>query len=297
MFQHIILLFLLLLPLTIHCFKGLGHALTGAIAFELLTPSEKVYCQTYLDYMSKNYTLIETLGEATRWADDIRLNTHLYDSWHYRTTCYSFDSETICKKSETPNSFTTLSDSMKVLTDKSETMDRKGFYFMFLLHLMGDIHQPLHNTNMFSKKYPQGDIGGNAIIITYMNTSSSLHQFWDNLCEMESREPLRPFSKMPNEQKALEELAEQYLLDYTIEKKDVNFNGDLNTIEKWMNEGYNLAVDYVYDRKVVETGVITEEYQRKCKEILGRQVTLAGARLANVLKYIYEFDNSKNPEE
>lgn len=37
----------------------------------------------------------------------------------------------------------------------------KSFMLVFLIHLVGDIHQPLHNTSRVSKEHPKGDKGGN----------------------------------------------------------------------------------------------------------------------------------------
>lgn len=50
----------------------------------------------------------------------------------------------------------------------------------YLIHLVGDIHQPLHSVAMFSNEFPEGDQGGNKITVKAPNgTSYNFHSFWD----------------------------------------------------------------------------------------------------------------------
>ncbi len=51
----------------------------------------------------------------------------------------------------------------------------------YLVHVVGDIHQPLHSVSLFNATYPSGDRGGNSLKITLLNgTSQNLHSFWDS---------------------------------------------------------------------------------------------------------------------
>jgi len=282
----IALSFLLLLPQA-SSFAGKGHALTGIIAAQLLSPNETVYFQQFINYMSQNYSDIATMGEATRWLDDIRTNTSAYDYWHYQQNCYSEDAKTKCYSAPTPNSLTVLNDSINTMLNKSANMTQKGFYFLILLHLMGDIHQPLHNIQMFNQNYTKGDSGGNDIVIVYHNISSNLHEFWDNLCIMNPVNPSRPFSAYPSVAKAMNLLGAQYIANYTFSSDEINFNGNLTTIINWMTESYGLAVQYAYAPNVLSNGNLTDSYAANCVQVINRQVALAGVRLANVLNYLY----------
>ena len=50
----------------------------------------------------------------------------------------------------------------------------------FLIHLIGDIHQPLHNTSLVNSQFPKGDKGGNLFLIkTRLKSVKDLHTFWD----------------------------------------------------------------------------------------------------------------------
>ena len=55
----------------------------------------------------------------------------------------------------------------------------KAVYLCWLLHLIGDLHQPLHSSALFSaKRFRQGDLGGNAIKVA---DDGNLHSRWDGM--------------------------------------------------------------------------------------------------------------------
>lgn len=60
----------------------------------------------------------------------------------------------------------------------------------YLLHLVGDSHQPLHSVNMFNSKHKTGDLGGNLVhIITTPSTNSTqinLHAYLDSMAGLQS---------------------------------------------------------------------------------------------------------------
>lgn len=51
--------------------------------------------------------------------------------------------------------------------------------FRFLVHLVGDIHQPLHTVSLWDNQFPKGDQGGNLFAISFQNISN-LHALWDS---------------------------------------------------------------------------------------------------------------------
>jgi len=54
-----------------------------------------------------------------------------------------------------------------------------------MIHIIGDIHQPLHTSALFSKEFPKGDLGGNLFEIIYLKKKSykELHEFWDAIVD------------------------------------------------------------------------------------------------------------------
>src|SRR5262249_20099861 len=51
----------------------------------------------------------------------------------------------------------------------------------WICHLVGDIHQPLHNVARFSAAFPEGDRGGNAVVFPNPRGPDNLHSYWDEL--------------------------------------------------------------------------------------------------------------------
>lgn len=55
-----------------------------------------------------------------------------------------------------------------------------AFMARYLIHLIGDLHQPLHCTTYVSGQFPMGDEGGNLIHIMFEGKPDVLHYFWDD---------------------------------------------------------------------------------------------------------------------
>jgi hypothetical protein len=65
-------------------------------------------------------------------------------------------------------------------TKKGPKTATKAIMMRYLLHVVGDMHQPLHNSNFFNETFPKGDLGGNMMKIALQNgTLVNLHAFWD----------------------------------------------------------------------------------------------------------------------
>lgn len=88
----------------------------------------------------------------------------------------------------------------------------------FVLHLIGDLHQPLHTTARVNKKYPKGDTGGNAFKLPNRYGAKNLHSVWDKVFyEWKSKSPKLPFSDADWD--TLGEKSREYMKQYKITKK------------------------------------------------------------------------------
>ena len=103
--------------------------------------------------------------------------------------------------------------------------------YCWLMHLVGDIHQPLHCTALFSvSHFPKGDRGGNEI---KLKRGKNLHSLWDNLLGREYY--------MRNVQKAVAELSDQgrYGKVWSTAAKEPD-------PRKWAAESHELCESFVY---------------------------------------------------
>lgn len=74
-----------------------------------------------------------------------------------------------------------VQNAVKVLSiNVNKTSAEKALFARYLVHIIGDIHQPLHSVSLFNTTYPSGDRGGNSLKIVLLNgTTQNLHSFWD----------------------------------------------------------------------------------------------------------------------
>ena len=74
-----------------------------------------------------------------------------------------------------------MSVAYKTLTSNMDKNSaERALFARYVVHLLGDIHQPLHSVALFNLTYPTGDIGGNAEKVLLVNGSTSnFHAFWD----------------------------------------------------------------------------------------------------------------------
>lgn len=76
-----------------------------------------------------------------------------------------------------------MDEAVKVLkTNMKQNSAERAVFARYLLHVAGDIHQPLHSVGLFNETFPNGDLGGNRIKITLLNSTSNFnfHSFWDS---------------------------------------------------------------------------------------------------------------------
>lgn len=70
----------------------------------------------------------------------------------------------------------------------------RSYALRLLIHYIGDMHQPFHNEDMYSKDYPDGDKGANLIPLKYHYTVDELHALWDKLMYTQRTSIARPIN-------------------------------------------------------------------------------------------------------
>ena len=81
-----------------------------------------------------------------------------------------------------------------MLSRSNTETEAKSMALRLIIHFMGDIHQPLHDSNMFSKEFPKGDKGGNTILMKNHYTVKNLHSLWDTVLYKYHKTIYRPFT-------------------------------------------------------------------------------------------------------
>ena len=169
-----ILLFLLLLGAGTSLFANdwgkTGHRIVGEIAERQLTDNVKEIIYDILDG--------ESLSSVSTWADEMRSNPDWrpYDKWHYVNL--PSDIEYMEMKHTQENIVIIINRAIAILKSPSADKEMKKFYLKYLVHLIGDLHQPMH-TGQYE------DYGGSKIPLKFKGrkgteTNTNLHVLWDS---------------------------------------------------------------------------------------------------------------------
>ncbi len=191
--------------------------------------------------------------------DDLLM--HKY--WHFIDTPFSTDG-TALPAIPTPNAQERIALFRSVLSSGSPDA-LKSYDLVWLLHLVGDIHQPLHATARVSSADPEGDAGGNLVKLDC--SKCELHFFWDDL--LGTQNDLLTITKPPRKlPKANASLAAK------------------SSEKDWIAESFQEAKRIVY-APLIAAGdgpfTLTTRYKKTAESLAKKRVALAGARLANLL--------------
>jgi hypothetical protein len=145
-----------------------GHRVTGAIAEPLLSRKAKAAVTAILGN--------ETLAEASTWADEMKSSPEVFwqvtaNPWHWVTVPTG---KTYAEVGAPPegDAYTALKKFSATLKDPKSTLEEKQLALRFIVHLVGDLHQPLHVGS-------GNDRGGNDRKVTFQREETNLHSVWD----------------------------------------------------------------------------------------------------------------------
>lgn len=231
-----------------------GHRTIGKIAEDYLTSKSKRKIEDLLN--GQSLALVSTFG------DDIKSDKRYNDfyTWHYVNMPFGVKYED-SEKNEKGDLVFGIEKCKQVLLDKNTSKDDKAFYLKLLVHLIGDLHQPMHVGRAEDK-------GGNDIQVRWFNDGTNLHRVWDS------------------------DMINHYNMTYTelaenadkISKEQVKFL-QKGAIMDWANETQQLAIK-VYDS--VEIGEkLGYNYVYANFELVRSQLQVGGIRLAKVLNDLF----------
>ena len=151
-----------------------------------------------------------------------------------------------------------------------------SFNLRLLIHYIGDIHQPLHDTTMFSSDFPNGDRGGNSFTLLPTDGIKELHALWDSVVD-----------KYPNDMDVpLSSDSWTTLGDISSALRGAHPASDFddldNSYKTWSSEGYQIAKDFVY-ANIQQDSWPSSDYITKGQAIADKQLAKGGYRLAAAL--------------
>jgi hypothetical protein len=258
-----------------------GHRTVGAIADRLLTPqAHAVVAQLLEGDLDKfgNPSGRTTLEAVSVWADEIRGTPASRPSWHYDNVpvCGTLPRRRYCPDGQCNTA--QLERLIGVLADPRAAPRERNEALKWVVHLVGDIHQPLHAAD-------NDDRGGNDVQVALAGVRTrgreSLHSAWDGelvRLALNTRDRQRP----PSDIDALAREAQALLR-----------HAGQGTPDSWASESNSLAREVAYRFPGFVCGrvprgivVLDAAYQQQAEAVVRERLLLAGGRLANLLNAI-----------
>jgi hypothetical protein len=249
---------LLLFSLTIPTFAWgpEGHSLVARIAESQLTPAAQAQVVEILGAG-------RTMRSVASWADEVRPSRRETAPWHFVDIPIEksrFDPERDCAKGDCVVS--AIARFRGVLRDPAASPEQRREALEFVIHFIGDMHQPLHSSD-------HDDKGGNTVQVLFHDRRTNLHSLWDSgilgtlgpeddLFTTLSRESARRRKKWAK-----------------------------GTVTQWAEQSHKVSQKFVYRKlpKTVNGAPVTIDaaYEAAAAPVLREQIERAGARLAAVL--------------
>lgn len=235
-----------------------GHDVTAYVAEQHLTPEAKAAVNDLLDGKSMVY-----------WANWLDNASHTPEyaytkTWHYKNINEGVEYEKMGLNSS-GDVVTAIKSRIEILKDPSKSKDEKTLALKMLVHIMGDVHQPMHMGHAT-------DLGGNRVKIKYFNRDKNLHGIWDT---------------------DLVESAHKWSYSEWQQQIDRPATYDMaaavaGNIDDWARASMLLAREqYVYFQPGTKASY---NHIARWTTTIERQFLLGGLRLAHVLNIIFDAD-------
>lgn len=234
-----------------------GHRLVAQMAQEMLTPEAAARVQATL-------APGETIAALASWADEVRKTRKDTSTWHYvniQIADSGLDMKRDCPAEGCIVS--KIEQFRKEWRDPSLPLERRREALLFLVHFVGDMHQPLHCSD-------NHDEGGNKLTVEFAGAPMNLHRVWDSGL----------LGHMPAEIQLLG------TLEHAITPEE-RANWSRGTVESWAEESFEAARQVVYadlpQAAAHGTPRLVDAYQRGAAAVIEFQLEKAAVRLAAIL--------------
>lgn len=238
----------------------LGHRIVAEVADSYLTKKAKRNIASILGN--------ESLAMTSNWPDFIKSDPSFsyLNTWHYinlKEGLTEADIEKYLASDTVTDAYTKINLCVEKLKNRNVMpMADQVFYLRLLIHIVGDIHQPMH-VGRFE------DLGGNKVKILWFSTPTNLHALWD------------------------EKLIEFQQLSYTEYTKAINFTTkderkklQAEPVSKWIIDSYFIAQKIYGDIKQPDQR-LDYKYNFNYLKTLNDQLLKGGVHLGGLLNDIF----------
>jgi hypothetical protein len=287
-----------------------GHKLTAYIAWERMTPRTREKVTQLLQNAPEDSDLSvfyppDSRSEAARqrehfmlaayWADivrdrkfAVRSKKYHQSNWHYFDSFWTVENGQlkILEKAEEDGgkAVPKLFEFEKILRDTAVSDADKSIALAWVMHLTGDIHQPLHCSARVTPEEPKGDQGGNLFLLTPKDTprerQQNLHWFWDSIVK-------NNVTRKNDEPDAiyLANIGKKIMKKHSFEKLQGRLR--LGKYDDWHKEGMQIAASQVFPATLIRFQTPSENYKKTAFKIAEEQIALAGYRMGETFNQIF----------
>lgn len=294
-----------------------GHKISAYIAWEQMSPAAREKAAKILlsapedsdlsvfylqDSRSAAAKQRELFMIASTWADivrdknfKVRNSKYHHGTWHYLDTFWREENGKVVlvpeMESNKENAVERLYVFDKVLRDASASDADKAIALAWILHIGGDIHQPLHDSGRITKYDPKGDQGGNLFMLSPKDAKGdarlNLHWYWDSII---GRNVARVDDACDSDY--LPPLAQGMMKKHPLAKMQNRL--EIGQFDKWQQEGFQIASTKLYPASLKFGEMPSDDYKKMAFEIAQEQIALAGYRLGAMLNQIFGNTDAKN---
>jgi S1/P1 Nuclease len=248
------------LPLSSLAWGMLGHRIVGEIADSYLTKKTKKQIAEILGN--------ESVAMSSNWADFIKSDPayNYLSNWHFinfKSGLSQQQFNDFLATDTAADAYTKIKMLTAELKNKNLDADKKILYLRVLIHLVGDVHQPMHTGRL-------EDRGGNSIRVLWFRDSVNLHQVWDDRL-------------INNQQLSYTEYATA-INHATKDELNVMQNEPLET---WLYQSYTVA-EKIYGEIKTPWQKLDYKYNFDYLQTLNSQLLKGGMHLAALLNEIFD---------
>lgn len=251
-----------------------GHLIAAQIAWQELSPAARQRAASTLAPLGDG-----TFVDFSLWLDRRRARgLHHFDAWHYVNLPYVVGALPAPPgKPAAENVVWAIDQARATLENPAAGPFERAFALALLIHLVADVHQPLHCADRITPQHPQGDRGGNDFPIRH--PAANLHRLWDRLADLfpplDPQDPNAVARRLPD---YVERLRQRVPKSSQPGWRQLDARG-------WAQESYRLGVDVAY-HGIEEGAVPSPAYLERVRAIAGERLALSGYRLAHLLEQL-----------
>ena len=293
-----------LFPSVAAAWNGVGHELVSRIAWQDLSPSAREQAIALLVGTEEDLAIRAMrpaygarrdqvwFERVSTWPDWVRseLPSENRSGWHYTNYFWTEDAKGRAvdlpeRRGADVNIATELPRLIGVLGDHSRSASERGVALAWVLHLVGDLHQPLHCSARVTDRDPEGDRGGNDFKLSPAVPGQedwrrdNLHRLWDS-----SLTRRWPKSFWESDWRYRDRLLEIVAGYESTPVPSEAIHSPEQAVADWAVEGFELAKTTCYPPSLVRDRPAPAQVLETAAEASAGRIAAAGRRLGGILE-------------